>query len=71
MSQDYSSPEEFEKSLEGYHKEAPKYLKQQREALKKNLGSSTENINKERVRQGYKPKKFDRATQGLYDFLDK
>ncbi len=38
-------------------------------ALKKK--SSTEYINEERKRQGYKPKKFDRATKGLYDFLDK
>jgi hypothetical protein len=33
--------------------------------------SSTDAINKERKRQGYKVKKFDRATKGLHDFLDK
>ena len=33
--------------------------------------SSSQHINEERKRQGYKPKKFDRATKGLYDFLDK
>lgn len=33
--------------------------------------SSTAGINKARKEQGYKPKKFDRATKGMYDFLDK
>lgn len=38
-------------------------------ALGKKKGSF-ERINAERKRQGYKPTK-DRATKGLYDFLDK
>ncbi len=33
-------------------------------------GGSFEKMNAERKRQGYKPK-TDRATKGLYDFLDK
>jgi len=38
-------------------------------ALTKKVGSF-ERMNAERKRQGYKPK-TDRATKGLYDFLDK
>ena len=42
-------------------------------AMKKEMAkkmSSFERINKERKSQGYKPN-TDRATKGLYDFLDK
>ena len=42
MSQDYSSPEEFEKSFAGFHRDAPSYLKKQSEAIKKNIGEKGE-----------------------------
>lgn len=39
-------------------------------ALQAKVGSSFDRMNKERKSQGYRPVK-DRATKGLYEFLDK
>lgn len=51
------------------HDKGKSYSSKKKELAGK-MGSIA-HIQKERKRQGYAPKKFDRATKGMYEFFDK